>query len=1076
MVTFNAGELVATLRLQGLDEFERGVDRAGRRLGDAGSKADVLRSAGAAAFRTVAAATTTAATAGGVFLASLFKTGLGYNKLQQTSRAALSSIVGGTEQANAQMDKLDAFARKSPFSKSVFISAQQQLLGFGMEAKKVIPTLDAVQQAVAATGGSSQKLSEITFVLAQIQAAGKITGQDLIQLGQRGIDAASLIGSQMGKTGAQIRSDITAGALSAEDALDALTKGMSEKFEGASANVKATIAGTVDRIRAASREIGAALAEPFVSQQGGGHFVTWGNQVADIMRAVLQQTTPVVNMLTARAMPAFAGLTKALDSAQVSVSAWDSSRLDRFLSNLGPYVPLITAFATAWATVGLRAVPVLGALLSGVNPLVAAVLALSATSPELRAAGRDVFEALSPLIPVAADLAQLLADGLTGAVGGAATVVTGLARAATPLVSLISSIPTPVLAAVAGFVLLQRTLKPMKGGLEVLGTGFKVLQERIAVQAALGAMEGNTSRLAGTFGVAGSAARGFGNSLKAAFLSNPAGLAILAISTAVGLVTAAFAASEQSTEDHRRLVVRLRDAYLETSGAIDQAREAVVRSNLDNSDAAKYAETLGIAYETVVAAANGSAEAYDEITAASARFREEQGKDLGTSNYDRLLDVIDAQIDAHDDAVEAAKAYRDAQREAAAAMSDAERSNSRLNDALAIARDTSKDATERLSALRQAIDELRGGPINAAEATARLNEANLNLSETLAKTNDEGKKLWSTVLDGAGALDTTSRAGLELHDQMLRASDGMNGAAQSAYDLAIKAGDDLPVAQQKARDAAEGWITSMRDTLLQADLTQEQIDGLFGTYLAAPETVATLITDNGTISSTQQSILNLSERIRSTPDKTVTISEPFSPAIMKQLSDLGFKITHLPDGTVQVSAAGVSNVEWELNNLARNRTVNISVNAPMRAPSWVYKDNSANGNLFQGKVRQFANGGFASGGMPSGMYAGVVGGIRNGNHLFAEKHLGVPWELYLSGKASAKARNQRLLERAAPMLGMKVVPMGAERSTAAPLVQHSSTTERRGGDTTVTFVNPVSVDPVRDAQEAADLIGAQTDV
>ncbi|MDK6646186.1 tape measure protein, partial [Actinotignum timonense] len=106
-----------------------------------------------------------------------------------------------------------------PFSKGAFIQGQQQLLAFGMEAKKVVPTLKAIQDAVAAAGGSSQQLSDVTFVLAQIQAAGKITGQDLMQLGQRGINAAELIGSQMGKTGAQIRQEISNGSLDATKAI-----------------------------------------------------------------------------------------------------------------------------------------------------------------------------------------------------------------------------------------------------------------------------------------------------------------------------------------------------------------------------------------------------------------------------------------------------------------------------------------------------------------------------------------------------------------------------------------------------------------------------------------------------------------------------------------------------------------------------------------------------------------------------------------------------------------------------------------------------------------------------------------
>ncbi|WP_308491019.1 tape measure protein [Microbacterium terrisoli] len=241
-----------------------------------------------------------------VGLAAL-KTGIQYNTLQQTTRAALKTLLGSAQAANAQMDKLDAFARTSPFSKQVFITAQQQLIGFGMEAKKVIPTLDAVQNAVAATGGSSQQLSEITFVLAQIQAAGKITATDLMQLGQRGIDAATLIGSQMGKTGAQIRQDITAGSLSASDALDALTKGMAERFAGAAANVKQTFSGAMDRVKAAWRDFSSVLAEPLVGKNGGGALVDLLNWTADVMRAFIALPEPV--KLTASAI---AGVTGAI--------------------------------------------------------------------------------------------------------------------------------------------------------------------------------------------------------------------------------------------------------------------------------------------------------------------------------------------------------------------------------------------------------------------------------------------------------------------------------------------------------------------------------------------------------------------------------------------------------------------------------------------------------------------------------------------------------------------------------------------------------------------------------------------
>lgn len=233
------------------------------------------------------------------------RTGVQYNTLQQTSRAAMKTLMGGAEQANRQMDKLDAFAKKSPFAKQVFIQAQQQLIGFGVEAKKVIPYLGAIQDAVAATGGGNQQIKEIVETMSKIQSASKITGQDLIEFGNRGIDAAGLIGSQMGKTGAQIREDITAGTLGAEEALDALTKGMSAKFGGAAADVKNTFDGAMDRVKSAWRDLSASLAEPLVGKNGGGLGVAALNGLADALRDFESLPAPVRN--TGLALSGLAG-------------------------------------------------------------------------------------------------------------------------------------------------------------------------------------------------------------------------------------------------------------------------------------------------------------------------------------------------------------------------------------------------------------------------------------------------------------------------------------------------------------------------------------------------------------------------------------------------------------------------------------------------------------------------------------------------------------------------------------------------------------------------------------------------
>ena len=241
----------------------------------------------------VARTATIAGTAVLALGAAALKTGIDYNSLQQRSRAALTTLLGSAEAANAQMDKLDEFARTSPFAKSTFITAQQQMLAFGIEAQKVIPYLDAIQNAVAAAGGSNADIEGIVATMSKIQSSAKITAQDLNEFGNRGVNAAELIGSQMGMTGAQIREGITAGTIDATEALDALAAGMSEKFDGAADNVKQTFEGAVDRVKAAWRDFSAELAKPLVNPNGGGALVDLLNWAADTMRAFQALPEPV---------------------------------------------------------------------------------------------------------------------------------------------------------------------------------------------------------------------------------------------------------------------------------------------------------------------------------------------------------------------------------------------------------------------------------------------------------------------------------------------------------------------------------------------------------------------------------------------------------------------------------------------------------------------------------------------------------------------------------------------------------------------------------------------------------------
>src|SRR5690625_4856049 len=232
--------------------------------------------------------------------ATVTKIGIDYNTLQQQSRAALETLLGSSEAAQAQLAELDEWADKSPFAREVWYEAQQQLIGFGTEAELVVPILNGVQDAVAAVGGTNEDIKGVVDTLAQMQGQGRLSGEELRRLGQYGIDAASIIGDEMGYTGAEIREMASKpGGIPVDQVWDPLIEGMNTRFEGAAANVKNTFDGAIDRVKAAWRDLSADLAKPLVDPDGGGFLIDFANNVADVMRAVQKLPEPVKNTVAA---------------------------------------------------------------------------------------------------------------------------------------------------------------------------------------------------------------------------------------------------------------------------------------------------------------------------------------------------------------------------------------------------------------------------------------------------------------------------------------------------------------------------------------------------------------------------------------------------------------------------------------------------------------------------------------------------------------------------------------------------------------------------------------------------------
>ena len=406
-----------TVRLQAnVGQYTAGLQQATRsteQLANAGGDAerntsrigDTARAVGRTALTGLGMATTAVVGLG----TAAFKTGLDYNALEQSSRAALTTLLGSAEAAAAQMDKLREFVRTSPFPREVWIQAQQQLISFGMAAGDVIPTLQSINDAVAATGGSANDIQEVVRVLAQVQSTGRVTAETLNQLGIRGIDAATLIGDAMGKTAGQIREDIRSGALDAQTFLSVLVEQMDARFGSAAANLQRTWQGATDSLRGSFRDLGSALAAPFVDPMGGGAGIDWARSLTASIRGI----EPIVADLAQQAGPALGRVTSVLESISDAIQSADVDQVTSQLSDLSPALAGLGA-AGATAATGLlpfvRTIGPQGALIAGISAFVLSV-------PEGRDAMAGLLEAVAPLGPALAELAQQIVPMLAEAIG-----------------------------------------------------------------------------------------------------------------------------------------------------------------------------------------------------------------------------------------------------------------------------------------------------------------------------------------------------------------------------------------------------------------------------------------------------------------------------------------------------------------------------------------------------------------------------------------------------------------------------------------------------------------------------------
>jgi tape measure domain-containing protein len=180
----------------------------------------------------------------------------------ESQTRSLKVLTGSVEQAKQIIQELQQLGAVTPFTSAELIDAAKRLQAFGVETEKVVETTRRLADASGATGAELQGL---VTAYGQVQAKGRLQGEELLQFQERGIALQQELRKMYGMTGEEFQKALQKGQISAqavEVALQRLTSTGGKYANGAIAQSD-TLSGRLstlqDGIDGLARGIGTAL-------------------------------------------------------------------------------------------------------------------------------------------------------------------------------------------------------------------------------------------------------------------------------------------------------------------------------------------------------------------------------------------------------------------------------------------------------------------------------------------------------------------------------------------------------------------------------------------------------------------------------------------------------------------------------------------------------------------------------------------------------------------------------------------------------------------------------------------------
>ena len=166
----------------------------------------------------------------------------------ESMETSLKVLLGGNQdRLNNIMGQIKEYALASPLNTKDMVGAVQMMTSFGIEAEKSIGYLKAIGDI---SMGDSGKFNSLALAFSQMSSAGKLMGQDLLQMINAGFSPLEEISRKTGKSIGELKNEMSKGAITSKMVQDAFISATSAggKFYGMSAEGAKTLNGQISML------------------------------------------------------------------------------------------------------------------------------------------------------------------------------------------------------------------------------------------------------------------------------------------------------------------------------------------------------------------------------------------------------------------------------------------------------------------------------------------------------------------------------------------------------------------------------------------------------------------------------------------------------------------------------------------------------------------------------------------------------------------------------------------------------------------------------------------------------------